>query len=80
MEVNSETDFVARNEWLQKLANGIAEVAVNVDNDDITVSQINSAKIAPLGADFRAPTVSEAVAEVISKVRSHSIYRYFVYN
>jgi elongation factor Ts len=74
VEVNSETDFVARNEWMQRLASGIAEVAVNIPRGD-DMAAVSSAPIKPLGPDFRAPNVSEAVAEVVSKVRENVVFR-----
>jgi hypothetical protein len=53
---------------MQKLASGIAEVAVMHPSTEVSVASISEAAIKPLGPDFRAPTVGEAVAEVVSKV------------
>lgn len=57
-EVNSETDFVARNEFFQGLVKMIADVALTAGAD---VEEIKKAKIGNL-------TVAEAIAESIAKV------------
>jgi len=58
VEVNSETDFVARNELFQGLVKIIANVALTVGPD---VERIKEAKVGSL-------TVSEAVADTIAKI------------
>jgi len=60
VEVNSETDFVARNEFFQGLVKMIANVALNVGAD---VDAINKAKLGdgPL-------TVAEAITDSITKI------------
>jgi elongation factor Ts len=58
VEVNSETDFVARNDLFQGLVLMIADVAVDVGTD---VEKIKAAKAGSL-------TVADSIAETIAKV------------
>jgi elongation factor Ts len=58
VEVNSETDFVARNELFQGLVRIIASVALTVGPD---VEKIKAAKVGSL-------TVSDAIADTIAKI------------
>ncbi len=58
VEVNSETDFVARNELFQGLVKMIANVALSAGTD---VEKIKEAKIGSL-------TVNEAIADTIAKI------------
>jgi elongation factor Ts len=58
VEVNSETDFVARNELFQGLVKMIANVALAVGAD---IAKINAAKVGSL-------TVAEAIADTIAKI------------
>ena len=58
VEVNSETDFVARNELFQGLVKIIANVALTVGPD---VERIKEAKVGGL-------TVNEAIADTIAKI------------
>src|SRR5215468_4551891 len=58
VEVNSETDFVARNELFQGLVKMIANVALTVGAD---VDKINAAKVGNL-------TVAEAITDSIAKI------------
>jgi elongation factor Ts len=58
VEVNSETDFVARNDLFQGLVLMIADVALDVGTD---VEKIKAAKAGSL-------TVAESIAETIAKV------------
>jgi elongation factor Ts len=58
VEVNSETDFVARNELFQGLVKMIANVALTVGAD---LEKIRAAKVGSL-------TVDEAIADTIAKV------------
>jgi elongation factor Ts len=58
VEVNSETDFVARNELFQGLVKIIANVALTVGPD---VERIKEANVGSL-------TVSEAIADTIAKI------------
>jgi elongation factor Ts len=58
VEVNSETDFVARNDMFQRLVKMIANVAVTVGVD---VEKIKAAKVGSL-------TVSDAIADTIAKI------------
>ena len=58
VEVNSETDFVARNELFQGLVKMIANVALSAGTD---IEKIKEAKIGSL-------TVNEAIADTIAKI------------
>jgi elongation factor Ts len=58
VEVNSETDFVARNDLFQGLVKMIANVALTVGVD---VEKIKAAKVGSL-------TVSDAIADTIAKI------------
>jgi elongation factor Ts len=58
VEVNSETDFVARNDLFQGLVKMIADVAMDVGTD---VEKINAAKAGSI-------TVAESIANTIAKI------------
>jgi elongation factor Ts len=58
VEVNSETDFVARNDLFQGLVKMIANVALSVGAD---VNKIKNAKVGNL-------TIAEAIADTVAKV------------
>src|SRR3569623_2137303 len=58
VEVNSETDFVARNEQFQGLVNMIAQVALDVGAD---VEKIKAAKV---GAVTVETAISDAIANI----------------
>jgi elongation factor Ts len=58
VEVNSETDFVARNELFQGLVKMIANVALGVGPD---VEKIKAAKVGKI-------TLAEAIAETVAKI------------
>ena len=58
VEVNSETDFVARNELFQGLVKMIANVALTLGSD---VEKIKAAKVGEI-------TVAEAIADTIAKI------------
>ena len=58
VEVNSETDFVARNELFQGLVKMIANVALTFGGD---VEKIKAAKVGEI-------TVAEAIADTIAKI------------
>src|SRR5262249_40173426 len=58
VEVNSETDFVARNELFQGLVKMIANVALTVGAD---VEKIKQAKVGAI-------TIAEAIADTIAKI------------
>jgi elongation factor Ts len=58
VEVNSETDFVARNDLFQGLVKMIANVALSVGSD---VEKIKAAKVGTL-------TVAEAIADTVAKI------------
>jgi elongation factor Ts len=65
VEVNSETDFVARNEFFQGLVKMIADVALTAGTD---VEDIKKAKIGNL-------TVADAIAEAIAKIGENMTLR-----
>jgi elongation factor Ts len=65
VEVNSETDFVARNEFFQGLVRMIADIALRVGTD---VDVIKQAKIGHL-------TVAEAIADSVAKIGENMTLR-----
>src|SRR3954470_22919764 len=58
MQVNSETDFVARNDLFQGLVKMIADVALDVGPD------VEKLKAAKAGSKTIADTISETVAKI----------------
>ncbi len=67
VEVNSETDFVARNDLFQGLVKMIANVALSVGTD---LEKIKAAKIGNNNI-----TVAEAIAETIAKIGENMTLR-----
>lgn len=65
VEVNSETDFVARNELFQGLVKMIADVALTAGTD---VATINAAKAGSI-------TVAESIANTIAKIGENMTLR-----
>jgi elongation factor Ts len=65
VEVNSETDFVARNDLFQGLVKMIADVALGVGTD---VIKINAAKAGNI-------TVAESIADTIAKIGENMTLR-----
>jgi elongation factor Ts len=65
VEVNSETDFVARNDLFQGLVKMIADVALGVGTD---VDKINTAKAGSI-------TIAEAIADTIAKIGENMTLR-----
>jgi elongation factor Ts len=65
VEVNSETDFVARNDLFQGLVKMIADVAMTTGAD---VNKINSAKAGSI-------TVAESVSETVAKIGENMTLR-----
>src|SRR5882757_8865631 len=65
VEVNSETDFVARNDFFQGLVRMIADVALTAGTD---VEDIKKAKIGN-------GTVADAIAESIAKIGENMTLR-----
>jgi elongation factor Ts len=65
VEVNSETDFVARNDLFQGLVKMIADVAVDAGTD---VEKINAAKAGSI-------TVAESIADTIAKIGENMTLR-----
>src|SRR5712692_7061850 len=65
VEVNSETDFVARNDLFQGLVKMIADVALDVGTD---VDKINAAKAGSI-------TVAESITDTIAKIGENMTLR-----
>src|SRR5918993_737237 len=65
VEVNSETDFVARNELFQGLVKMIAQVALAAGTD---VEAIKAAKVGAI-------TVAEAISDTIAKIGENMTLR-----
>jgi elongation factor Ts len=65
VEVNSETDFVARNDLFQGLVKMIADVALDVGTD---VAKINAAKAGSI-------TVAESIADTVAKIGENMTLR-----
>ena len=65
VEVNSETDFVARNDLFQGLVKMIAGVALNAGTD---LEKIKAAKVGSI-------TVAEAIADTIAKIGENMTLR-----
>ncbi len=65
VEVNSETDFVARNDFFQGLVKLIAQVALSAGAD---IDKINAATVVRI-------TVAEAIADTIAKVGENMTLR-----
>ena len=65
VEVNSETDFVARNDLFQGLVKMIANVALAVGTD---MEKIKAAKVGPI-------TIADAIADTIAKIGENMTLR-----
>ena len=65
VEVNSETDFVARNDLFQGLVKMIANVALTVGTD---MEKIKAAKVGPI-------TIADAIADTIAKIGENMTLR-----
>jgi elongation factor Ts len=65
VEVNSETDFVARNDLFQGLVKMVADVALDVGTD---VEKINAAKAGSI-------TVAESITDTIAKIGENMTLR-----
>ncbi|HEY6754416.1 MAG TPA: translation elongation factor Ts [Pseudolabrys sp.] len=65
VEVNSETDFVARNDLFQGLVKMIADVALSAGTD---VEKIKAAKVGSI-------TISEAISDTIAKIGENMTLR-----
>src|SRR5215212_7501324 len=65
VEVNSETDFVARNAEFQKLVAGIAEAALGTDG---SLAAVSAAKLG-------ASTVDEAIKHAVGTIGEHITLR-----
>ena len=65
VEVNSETDFVARNDLFQGLVKMIADVALDVGTD---IDKINAAKAGSI-------TIAESITDTIAKVGENMTLR-----
>ena len=71
LEVNSETDFVAKNEEFKKFVSDVAKTIINTNPAD--VEALNAQKLD--GSDF---TVAEALQELFLKIRENMQIRRFV--
>ena len=60
VEINSETDFVARNDEFQKLVSGVADVALGTDGE---LASVKSAVYPATGKSVEA-TITDAVATI----------------
>ena len=65
VEVNSETDFVARNDLFQGLVRMIADVALDVGTD---VEKIKAAKVGGI-------TIADAIADTVAKIGENMTLR-----
>jgi elongation factor Ts len=63
IELNSETDFVAKNAEFQKLANEIVAAAASSKAADV-----DALKASPISAESGANTVEQAIAELSAKI------------
>jgi elongation factor Ts len=63
IELNSETDFVAKNSEFQRLANEIVGAAVSSKAADV-----DALKASPISAESGANTVEQAIAELSAKI------------
>lgn len=72
VELNSETDFVARNDEFQALAQSVAMTAATNGEED--VSALRGASI-PAGADYAGRTVGEALDEITARLRENIVLR-----
>jgi elongation factor Ts len=63
IELNSETDFVAKNAEFQKLANEIVAAAASSKAVDV-----DALKASPISAESGASTVEQAIAELSAKI------------
>ena len=70
VEVNSETDFVARNEQFQGLVKMIAQVALKVGAD---VEKIKAAKVGDATVET---AISDAIATIGENIRVRRFVRY----
>jgi elongation factor Ts len=70
VEVNSETDFVARNDDFQKLVRGVAQVALGVGTDKASDVEALKAASYPGGG-----TVSDAIANAIATIGENMTLR-----
>ncbi len=63
IELNSETDFVAKNAEFQELAAKIVDAAL-----DAKATDLDALKASPISANPGAPTVEQAVADLSAKI------------
>ena len=63
IELNSETDFVAKNAEFQKLADQIVDAAL-----DAKAADVEALKAAPISGGSETKTVEEAIAELSAKI------------
>ncbi|OBG32560.1 translation elongation factor Ts [Mycobacterium sp. E3198] len=63
IELNSETDFVAKNAEFQKLADQVVEAALQAKATDV-----DSLKASPISQDSATKTVEQAIADLSAKI------------
>ena len=77
VEVNSETDFVAKNEEFISFVEGLANLALNAESDDIeafkkmayegsTVQEVLTAKIAKIGENMSVRRIDKVAGDVLA--------------
>ena len=77
VEVNSETDFVAKNAEFIEFVDGLAKLALNAESNDIeafkamafegtTVQEVLTAKIAKIGENMSVRRIDKATGDVIA--------------
>ena len=77
VEVNSETDFVSKNDEFISFVDGLAKLAVTAESDDIeafkamsfeeaTVQEVLTAKIAKIGENLSVRRIAKASGDVVA--------------
>lgn len=75
-EVNSETDFVARNEEFQKFVSGIVSTISETNEKNIDVKGLLHQKyISPISSNASIATVEDALGDAVSKIRETLIIK-----
>lgn len=75
--INCETDFVAKNEFFLKLANEIAETALNFDDkNNILLSSIKNIKIKEILFDYQSIIGEKLTFNIFDKLKSDFVVPY----
>ena len=69
VEINSETDFVARNDAFQDIVRGVAQVALSTDG---TVEAIGAATYPATGKSV-SDTIKDAIASTVREARTRPV-------